>query len=309
MGESSQHIHVGIAFDQNYLAPFYALVQSLISSHPSGKLKIHAITSGVSEDEKSSILSYLKSHNADIAYYTLDTGVISKFVLPANWTPAAYYKMFFPLLVPDSVRRLLYLDTDTIVLKDLTSLYNIDLDGRPLAAVYDNYVKTQPLLNINEEGEYFNSGVMLIDVPLWRNQQITEKAINYTLSFPERIRFVDQCALNGVLHHHWKRIDQKYNLLYSYIPQHISLKELKNFLSDKAIIHFTLQRPWKMLCTNRLRYLYYENLMQTPVARKQKRYTDFAFRKIPAWIRLRVMEFYFDNPGLQYFWRKTKRLR
>jgi lipopolysaccharide biosynthesis glycosyltransferase len=168
--------------------------------------------------------------------------------------------------------------------------------------VYDNYVVTQPLIGITEENEYFNSGVLLIDIPLWKAQRISEQCFDYLLKYPERIRFVDQCALNAVLKQNWKKLDWKFNVLYTWLPEEATARQLKKFIEDKYIIHFTLHRPWNILCRNRFRTRYFKYLKASPAADKS-RYHDFSRNKIIPLLKLRILEMYMDSPYLKKLWR------
>ncbi|TGD82984.1 glycosyltransferase family 8 protein [Hymenobacter wooponensis] len=300
-------VHVALAFDKNYLAQFYALASSIYDNNRHNLICLHAVVSGIDEDCKSFIQQWVNSFNSSIVFYTIDQDIVSKFVLSGTWTAAVYYRLFFPFLVPESVENLLYIDTDTLVVGDLRQFSLLELEGRPVAAVYDNWVKNQPLLGITQEGDYFNSGVLYMDLAEWRRQQITEKAFEYLLQFPERIKFVDQCALNAVLIGNWKKIDSRFNTLYSYIPEDLSHKQFNRFLQDKIILHFTLQRPWTMLCQNRFRYLYQDYLQRSP-SKNKKVYSDFSISKVPALLRIRLRELYMDNPALGQQWRRIKTL-
>jgi lipopolysaccharide biosynthesis glycosyltransferase len=192
---------------------------------------------------------------------------------------------------------------DTIVIGSLEELFKTDLTNKPVACVYDNYVKKQPLIDLNEEGHYFNSGVMLINVPLWNKLRISERTLQYITDFPEKIRFVDQCGLNAVLKNNWHQLPNKFNLLYSYIPADISKRRFEEFIDDKIIIHYTLQRPWNYLCKNRGRHLYYKYLR---LAGKTKLYSDFSFKKVPAKCIILLKEFYLDFAFLNVSWRFLK---
>lgn len=300
----SECIHIAIGFDENYLPPVFSLISSLISNHPGGQIHIHAITDGISDKEKNQITRFIENAGNRIAFYTIDQSLIRQFVLTNQWTSVVYYRLFFTMVIPKQISRLLYLDCDTIVINSLLPLYTIIMDGYPVAAVYDNYVKTQPLLNIVKEGEYFNSGVLLIDVEMWKKQKISEHACNYLKQHPENILFVDQCALNVVLRNNWKKLDYRFNLMYSFLPETIGKKELYNLMKDNVVIHYTLQRPWQMLCKNRLRSLYFFYLKRSGSAKlRWHGYSDFEVKKIPAWLMIRLKECYFDVPRLQKFWR------
>lgn len=226
-------MHIAIAFDSNYLLPFYALVTSLFHNNPNQQITLHCIVREVSETEKQRISNYVNNYSSFIYFYKVDEELIAKFVLRGQWTMAVYYKIFFPLIVPNTLERLLYLDADTLVINHLNPLYHIDLQHYPLAAVYDDYVKTQPNLGIYEEGHYFNSGVMLFNLKEWRNQRISEKALDILSSHPEKITYVDQDALNAVLINNWLRIPEKFNLLYSYIPHDLPKSSFDFYLKIK----------------------------------------------------------------------------
>ena len=300
-------IHLAIAFDNNYLVPFYALASSIFFNNQEQSFTFHCITRDIDLSEKKAIEEYMQAQNANIYFYEVDEVLLQQFAgtIHSTWTLAVYYKIFFPLLVPEALERLLYIDTDTLVINSLEELYTSDLGTYPLGAVYDCYVKTQEDLGIIEEGNYFNSGVLLFNLPLWRAQKISEKAIDFLQSHPEKIKFVDQCALNAVLINNWKRLPEKYNLLYSYIPQEASRKALSSFIKDKVILHFTLQRPWKMLCKNRFRHFYKFYLKKSP-KHKEKVIIDFSFAKTIPFLKLRLIEWYLDSPWIQKIWRKAR---
>lgn len=299
--------HIALGFDQNYLCPFYALADSLQALHGDGDLVVHAMVSGVSEADKEDIVRFLATRHNRIIFYEPDQALVDRFVLLNKWTGAVYYRLFLPLMVPPSVSRLLYLDTDIIAVRPLHDLFGQPLNGQAVGAVADNYVGTQPLIGITEEGEYFNSGVLLIDIPAWKKQLVTEKAIDYLNRYPDRIRFVDQCALNAVLQRQWYKMPGVFNAIYSRIPQEVPTRVLRSeFLPAQYLIHFTLNRPWEMLSKNPFNYLYRQHLKRTPYGQRRKVIIDFEWAKVPAWCRLRLIQWYVNQPLLSSLWRTIK---
>jgi lipopolysaccharide biosynthesis glycosyltransferase len=301
-----QQLNIAIAFDRNYLNPAYAFLASLFSTNPSSNIHLHIIATGLTANEKDGIIQYVESVNAAITFYAIDSALVGQFVLNSTWTAAVYYRLFFPLLVPQDIKRLLYIDSDTLVVGGLTELYHQNLENFPVGAVYDCYVKSQPLIGIEKEGDYFNSGVLLMDLKRWREQEVSARAISYLTTFPERILFVDQCALNAVLKENWMKLPAKYNLLYTYIPEGIGKRALKKLVAESVIIHFTLHRPWSMLGRNRMSYLYYHYLKSSPAGKNAKRFTDFAWKNIPQFLLRKLFYIYLDMPGLPVFWRRIK---
>jgi lipopolysaccharide biosynthesis glycosyltransferase len=298
-------MHIAIAFDERYFAPFCALINSIFTTNECAPIELHIIATGVSEESLAKVTRFVESKGCKIHFYSIDDPNINEFVVMSTWTKAVYYRLYFPLLVPPEVERILYIDTDTLVVGDLHTLFDVSLDGCPVAAVYDNYVKTQPLLGIEGPGEYFNSGVLLIDTVKWREMKISPRTMEYLRQYPERIRYVDQCALNAVLFKQWKRLEVKFNLLYTYIPEDLNDQELRHLLKESIIVHFTLERPWHMLCKNRLRgnfrhYLFASDLYSG------RTITDFSLAKIPAWLKIRLVEFYHNQRWLKISWRYFK---
>lgn len=301
---TDQCIHIGTGFDRSYLNAFYALVSSLVMNHSNGLFELHVIADGLTPDEKEKIKGRVLDSGHCLTFYEVDPSLVKQFVISGKWTSVVYYRLFFSTLVRESIQRLLYLDCDIVAIKSLWSLYTIELDNYPVGAVYDNYVKKQPYIGISTEGEYFNSGVLVMDLEKWRDQKISEKCFQYLLNHPERILYVDQCALNAVLKNNWKKLENRFNLMYSVLPEGLDKYQLQEFLEDGVVVHFTLQRPWNMLCKNPLRKLYFYYLSQSGIkVFPWVRYTDFQIRKIPAWLTIRLHEFYFDSPWIQRIWR------
>lgn len=304
---TKRQLHIALAFDENYLNQFFTLASSIFSNHEPGEIFFHVIASGIPASKLKEIENYAAQQGNTIHFYSVDESTIKKFVLVNQWTHAVYLRLFFPLVVPEPVSKILYLDVDTVVVNPLYELWSFDLGTLPLAAVYDNYVKTQPKIGITQEGEYFNSGVMLINVPRWNALSISEKTMAYLHHNPEKILFVDQCGLNAVLKGLWVKLPEKFNFIYSRVPASASINELKSLVKSIVIVHYTLHRPWQMLCRNRLAYLYFHYRSLLPKQLTGKRYTDFSLAKIPAFIKIKLINLYFDLPFLGFLWRKFKR--
>lgn len=299
-------IHLGIAYDQNYLPQFYALAASLFANNPRNKIVIHAIVTGVAAASRADIARYVTENNARIHFYDVDEEQIGKYVLTNKWTSAVYYRLMFPLLVPKDVSKLLYIDTDTLVLNDISRLYDQESGSYPVAAVYDNYVRKQELIGIHEEGEYFNSGVLLMNLPVWNEQRISEQCFEYLAAYPERILYVDQCALNAVLRNNWKQMDFRMNCLFSYLPEGMNRSQRNAFIRDVVILHFTLQRPWTYLCRNPYRNLYGRYLRMSGFA-NGVRSVDFEWNKVPDKMKIQLVEWYHESGIVKKMWRALAR--
>ena len=75
----------------------------------------------------------------------------------SRWTYMALMRLVMPAIIVDEARTL-WLDCDTIVLKDLEPLFDLDMNGMTFAMV------EEPKRSISEGIIYHNSGVVLMDL-------------------------------------------------------------------------------------------------------------------------------------------------
>lgn len=115
----------------------------------------------------------------------LDRHLLNKISLAGNHLPvSAYYRILLPNLLPE-VDRVLYLDYDTLVVNDLTSLWQSDLEGHFLGCIRDLGVTIKNGWSndlLGKYGEnYFNSGVLLMDLALLRKYSLTSYFYQFIL--------------------------------------------------------------------------------------------------------------------------------
>jgi len=305
----TETLHIAVAFDENYITPIYVLLTSIFMNNKQNRLRIHAIATGVDEAERNKIALYTKQNNASIVFYDISNFDLSFFVLrpDSHFTLATYYRLFFPALIPENIDKLLYLDSDIVVIGDLKKFTDFDLGSCPVAAIEDITAKARPELGIYDKSQYFNAGVLLINVAEWKRQCVMEKSFQYLQDFPERLKWQDQDTLNAVLANNWYKLDKRFNVGYYDIPKFLARKHYNEFIKDKIIIHYTsgVHKPWQMLGQNKLRYLYHDYLKQSPHAHVKK-YTDFKLTapNLFSFARTRVIEALLQYPRLNFLVRK-----
>lgn len=107
-------------------------------------------------------------------------------------TPYTLLRLLAPRL--DLPSKIIYLDVDTIINNDIGELYNIDISNYEVGVVRD-------IMLVNFVGffNYFNAGVMLLNLDKIRQTKSFEKAID--LCIHKRMLFADQDALNKSIKH------------------------------------------------------------------------------------------------------------
>jgi len=132
-----------------------------------------------------------------------------------------YARLFIPYFIPENIEKALYLDVDMIVLADLYILWNIDLGNYTLAAVKDPRVQTfdndwggvlnYKELGLNGKSTYFNTGMLLMNIRKWREENIAYKVIDVVSKNIKYANYPDQYGLNIVLAGNWLELDAKWN--------------------------------------------------------------------------------------------------
>lgn len=308
MAEHHNPVHIASAFDRNYITPFYVLLASVFANNRKNKIVVHSIATGVSETEKAQIKSYVQSNSAEIYFYDIDEAYVRKsVVMPpgTHFTIATYYRLFLPALVSSVTNRLLYIDTDAVVREDLKGVYDTNIGTFPFAAVPDSFPDVRTDLGIYEEGKYFNAGFLLIDIGNWQAHRVTEKALHFLSTHPEKIMFVDQDALNATQKNNWYPLARKYNITWFDVLQEVPKEKL---LQNAAVIHYTGgDKPWNALGKNKLRHVYHHYLKRSPHAFKKK-YSDFKWsgKHLKTFAFIRLLEWYFEHPQLVKITRKIR---
>ena len=177
----------------------------------------------------------------------IDTARFAAFPL-LNGSVATYYR----LLVAQEleVDRFLYVDADTLCDVDTSHLRTLDLGDSPVAWVpeaplsgaVDRHVAEQ--LGNRADESYFNAGVMLVNVPAWLSQRVTEDALQYLGGNPAR--FWDQSALNFILHGRARHLDARFNCIANQRPNWEALR--RPYGQIGRLVHFLdYPKPWDFL--------------------------------------------------------------
>ena len=121
------------------------------------------------------------------------------------------------------------------------------------------------------EAAYFCSGVMVLNLKQWRQDNITDKLVRYLAENEGKIRWWDQDVLNGVLHGQWLPLHPTWDVNFLTKPKNYSnlvfSMEKSDYLStigDPAIYHFAGgKKPWHYLYLGPFAEEYFRYLSQT----------------------------------------------
>ena len=173
------------------------------------------------------------------------------------------YTVFLRYFIADFVKeeKALYLDCDLLVTKNLDDLFATDLQDYPLAAVRDFGGRAY------FGQEIFNAGVLLVNNAFWKNDNMTQKLIDLTNEWHDKVDQADQSILNMLFENKWLELDFDYNHIV--IHKQFTDYQLPEGQDYPAIIHYLSHRkPWKDLAAQTYRdvWWYYHGLEWTELS-------------------------------------------
>jgi lipopolysaccharide biosynthesis glycosyltransferase len=248
MGSNETRCPMVFACDDAYAMPLATVLRSIVEANTNAwPCEFHVLTDSISADNQERIFKSLPSGSASIRWVNVDINSFNKFQTLGHISKITYARLLMPYVFPEAVSKVLYLDADTLVLDNLQPLWEADLHGLAVGAVLDPIVlghikRPEPgWENIPRVRDYFNAGVLLIDLKRWRELRVSEKAVEYLQAHPES-PFSDQDALNVACDGLWTKLDPRWNFLGCYKGKKLSQLSAEALPS---IVHFvTYDKPW-----------------------------------------------------------------
>lgn len=224
MTASEAPLSIVFSADRNFSVPLGLAVHSLLKhAAPGRRYDIHVLDGGVRDDVKDVIDTWKSSHDFTISYHDLRQQFRSCGSGSGDFTAAMYYRFLIPDLLPETVHRALYVDSDVMFLQDCGELFQTDLDDYCLGAVQDVYLaslgdsvrhsRIVEDLGFPIDHPYYLSGQLLMNLDRMRATQAAERLIRYAETHSHLYRFPDQDIMNIVLEGEIKTIPYQWCIM------------------------------------------------------------------------------------------------
>ncbi|MCO6554609.1 MAG: hypothetical protein J6572_06320 [Gilliamella sp.] len=254
---NNEHVlHILLCFDDNYALSAGVDIVSVIENNKNNQIHFHIFTHNVSEENRKKFAT-INSDNASITEYVINDEFKIDQKNTEQFPISACVRLIAPIILRDIAERLLYIDSDTLCLKKLNFINEVNLHSAIVAAVADEpYMQQSQCAKYNiTYGTYFNSGVMLINIPLWCQECITSKTLKL-LNNGDKYHYPDQDVLNISVGERRIILEKKYNKL---LALSINGNEDSNVPDDTVLIHYiTKNKPWHQPYRSRLFDYYLE---------------------------------------------------
>ena len=256
------------ASDDNFSGILAVSLHSLFSSGNGVNSSVYIIDGGISAEHQSALTEIARSFSSEIAFIKAPSIPVANggIIDVGRYSMSMFSRIFADNLLPH-LDRVIYLDCDTLVLKNLSELWNTDMHGLPVGAVNDlRSEKYGKALGITVGNTYINSGVLLMDLEAYRQNKCSERLLRALDVGNGLLEFPDNDIICSVLQDEIYLLPMKFNAIstaFAYSGRElnryrkpsfpISEQEHDEAVSDPYIVHFTRcfwfrARPWEEGC-------------------------------------------------------------
>ena len=255
-------INLNYITDKNYVFPTLVAISSGIQNkNPNSKYHYYIIGVELS-DEEIKRFTALEKKNVEITVVNQQNLWLNKEVYYKHRKVARDFAMkadLFKFQIADifpNIDKMLYMDGDTIVQKDLTELFNTDISDVYAGAVKEISSDDRLAKSLNIPF-YFNVGVMLLNLEKMRKDNIAEKLCENKFGQKPSTRFMTQDTINKIFFGNYVLLPAKNNLLSAWFASYSKdqlfeysdiddkkYQTVDDYVNDATIIHFIMEKPW-----------------------------------------------------------------
>lgn len=261
--EKSNDMNVLLVTDENF-AEMCTVAMRSVAELDKG-VNFHIIQDGLSINTKIKIQESLLDTDCSVNFIDAEK-IEDRFNVDVKsdmWPLVCLQRLFLTDYLPMEMEKILYLDCDVIALKSIRDIYDTVFDEGEYCAAVPDCVSGVCKRNIGMDAEnpYFNSGVLLINLDLWRKENVSTRFIEIMNAYEGALQYPDQDIINMAFENHIKKIDAKYNvtsfeyfykyeelMYYHNADNYIDKSEYINAVKNPFVFHFTndivLIRPW-----------------------------------------------------------------
>ncbi len=242
-------VNVFFASDDKYIPYLEVSLASLFENcDKDTEYDVHILTSGISRggvrEVKRTVGKNIKIIVDDVTEYIEPVKAALGVRLRDYYSESIYYRLFIASMYPE-LHRAVYLDSDIVLLDDVARLHDVNLEGNVLGVVTDESVITTPVfcdyvkayIGMKDEREYFNSGVLVMDLDKFREMRLLDKFLYLLREFNFPTVAPDQDYLNFLTYGNVRFLSEGWNK-HAIVGRDIDRAELH-------LVHFNMfNKPW-----------------------------------------------------------------
>lgn len=293
----NNYINVAYGFDKNYHYITHVSMKSImLSQNKDTYINFYLLISNITKNQRIVIDEICKEYkNCKIKYLDMGNAFNEFNISNVIWSKANFYRIKLPDLLLDE-KKIIYLDTDTLVYKDLSKLYNHNINGKYFIGMLENkddkfFKKYNSYFN-----NFINTGVLLCNLEELRKGNISKKIEEFLLVHKYELEFPVNEPTNYITHKKNGYFSPEYAVIgfcneddafsyYNYSKIKINKNKVLESYKDPYIYHFIYYtKPWRGI-TNKHGNVCFDPIMRFYEMAKKTKYYYKILKEFPVNIK------------------------
>lgn len=200
---SQTSMNLLVTLNAGYLHPLAVMLKSVVSSNPGVDFPVYVLHKSLTEEDLNRVREAVGSDRIIFHPIRIDDSSLADAPTSRRYPTEMYYRLFASRYLPEDLDRVLYLDPDLVVLNPLRELYGMSLENHYYAACSHVFIRgiqrfNEFRLNMEKNTPYINSGVLLMNLSLLRQEMDPEEVFTYIRKHRSRLMLPDQDVLSAL---------------------------------------------------------------------------------------------------------------
>ena len=271
-------MNILISSNKKYLKPLEVMLYSLSKNTKQNEINVYFVNATLNNKEINKFKKFLgKINNIKLSIINIDKNIFEKLPLLEHISLETYTRLLLIDLIPKNIDKLLWLDADIVINKNIDDFYNIDLQdyyATVCESINKESYKLIEKLGLNQNQKYFNAGIILFNLKKLREDFDSEYFLNYAKSNLDKITWLDQDILNATIGHNCLFCNYKlYNYMH-FTNTVLSDKDFEYLKNNTVVFHYIGRvKPWNYKFVGKTKNIWLD------WAKKSKAYNTLFFFK------------------------------
>ena len=251
-------IHIACCSNEKLAPMFGVVVTSVGINVTSDDVMMYLLHNGLKNSTVKRLQKIADRYNVRLKFLEIDLEILKD--CPTNekihyGNIMMYARLLLSSMLPD-LDKVIYLDCDLVVCKDLKSLWETDVNDVAVAMAPDLLCQDKETLSrLGINNNYLNSGVIVMNLDYWRKHDVQNKLLSYIINKGNELKYNDQDALNAILQDERRQLPVKYNVTPYYFKRNLDNypkemhEEIRDARIDPVVFHYLGPvKPWSLGC-------------------------------------------------------------
>ena len=251
-------IHIACCSNEKLAPMFGVVITSVGINVTSDDVMMYLLHNGLKDNTVKRLKKIADRYNVRLKFLEIDLEILKD--CPTNekihyGNIMMYARLLLSSMLPD-LDKVIYLDCDLVVCKDLKSLWETDVNDVAVAMAPDLLCQDKETLSrLGINNNYLNSGVIVMNLDYWRKHDVQNKLLSYIINKGNELKYNDQDALNAILQDERRQLPVKYNVTPYYFNRNLDNypkemhEEIRDARIDPVVFHYLGPvKPWSLGC-------------------------------------------------------------